>query len=324
MASGIQAESEMLVEPIRSASRHLVRELGFMSSTLAGTTYPPSAVHALIEIGAAETMTMNELREKLNLDQDGMKHTLKCILDAKEIEVIDHISEGEELLALTPKGQISLVNVNDFARDQVLKALARLNNREAESVLLGLQTYVTCLNAQRTAQPKQSVSNIEIVRGYEPGLIGRALEMHLAFYSKMVGFGSYFERQLATDLADLVSRIESDENEAWTARMNGRIVGTIFIDGEDIGQNRAHLRAFIVDNDIRGGGIGRRLLAAAMDFVDQRGFEETHLWTFQGLDAARRLYESFGFLLKEQYRGNQWGGEVIEQLFIRKLKCGKS
>ncbi|MGO3570299.1 MAG: MarR family transcriptional regulator, partial [Serratia grimesii] len=36
---------------IRDASRHLVRELGFMGSTLAETDLPPSAVHALIEIG---------------------------------------------------------------------------------------------------------------------------------------------------------------------------------------------------------------------------------------------------------------------------------
>lgn len=37
-----------LVEPIRDASRRLVRKLGLMRDTLAGTGLPPSAVHALI------------------------------------------------------------------------------------------------------------------------------------------------------------------------------------------------------------------------------------------------------------------------------------
>lgn len=41
-----------LVDDIRAASRQMVRELGFMQATLAATDYPPSAVHAILEIGA--------------------------------------------------------------------------------------------------------------------------------------------------------------------------------------------------------------------------------------------------------------------------------
>ena len=39
------------------------------------------------------------------------------------------------------------------------------------------------------------------------------------------------------------------------------------------------------------------------------------LWTFAGLDAARRLYERAGFRLAEERRGTQWGIEVTEQRF---------
>ncbi len=42
-----------------------------------------------------------------------------------------------------------------------------------------------------------------------------------------------------------------------------------------------------------------------------------HLWTFRGLDAARRLYEANGFALVEEQPGRQWGEEVIEQRFVR-------
>ena len=40
-----------LIDDIRSASRQMVRELGFMEATVAATDYPPSAVHTIIEIG---------------------------------------------------------------------------------------------------------------------------------------------------------------------------------------------------------------------------------------------------------------------------------
>ncbi len=57
--------------------------------------------------------------------------------------------------------------------------------------------------------------------------------------------------------------------------------------------------------------------AEAVDFCDQRKFPETHLWTFQGLDAARRLYEAWGFHLIEERSGQQWDKKVTEQHFIR-------
>ncbi|MBI1772590.1 MAG: GNAT family N-acetyltransferase, partial [Burkholderiales bacterium] len=79
----------------------------------------------------------------------------------------------------------------------------------------------------------------------------------------------------------------------------------------------AHLRWFIVDDELRGGGIGRRLLKEAISFCEQQQFSEIQLWTFKGLDAARRLYEEAGFVLLEELPGRQWGEEVVEQRFSR-------
>ena len=57
-----------------------------------------------------------------------------------------------------------------------------------------------------------------------------------------------------------------------------------------------------------------------MAFVDRQGFDETHLWTFKGLNAARRLYERAGFTLVEERPGARWGTEVLEQRFVRNIR----
>jgi hypothetical protein len=44
-----------------------------------------------------------------------------------------------------------------------------------------------------------------------------------------------------------------------------------------------------------------------------------HLWTIQGLDAARRPYERHAFQLAEEYLGDQWGSEILEQRLVRQL-----
>lgn len=123
---------------------------------------------------------------------------------------------------------------------------------------------------------------------------------------------------MASGLGDLLSRLDHPGNGVWAAMEGNKIVGTVFIDGQDLGANKAHLRAFIVDDHVRGSGVGRRLLDQAMGFVDIRGFEETHLWTFKGLDAARTLYERVGFGLAEEAPGRRWGEETVVQLFVRK------
>lgn len=127
-----------------------------------------------------------------------------------------------------------------------------------------------------------------------------------------------FETRVARDLAEFLPRAANGRNGIWHASIEGRAVGSIAIDGEDLGNDAAHLRWFIVDDGVRGKGLGRRLLTTALDFCDARDFTETHLWTFRGLDAARALYEQSGFVLAGEWQGDQWGKDVMEQKFVRR------
>ena len=59
----------------------------------------------------------------------------------------------------------------------------------------------------------------------------------------------------------------------------------------------AHLRWFIISDILRGKGVGRKLINRAIDFCKSKGYKKTYLWTFDGLNAARHLYENAGFKL---------------------------
>lgn len=59
--------SSPLIDEIRTASRLMVRELGFMRATLAATDYSPSAVHTLLEISLRGAMTAAQLVQILGL-----------------------------------------------------------------------------------------------------------------------------------------------------------------------------------------------------------------------------------------------------------------
>lgn len=319
------------VLPIRDASRRIVRELGFMKPTLAGTELPASAVHALIEIGNRGGLTATELCDRLNLEKSSVSRMLRKLIDGGDLAEVSSDTDGRsKRLTLTERGRRTLAAIDAFAHEQVGGALACLPAADHAMVVEGLRLYADALRARRAAPGNESKAAaslaVRIEPGYRPGLIGRAVDMHAQFYARAHGFGAVFESRVAAGLADFLPRLDRPCNAVWTALDGDRIVGTVAIDGEDLSGDApgagsapriAHLRWFIVEDGRRGGGLGRRLLDEAVAFADRTGFAETRLWTFRGLDAARRLYEAAGFVLAAESPGSQWGTEVTEQSFIR-------
>ena len=158
-------------------------------------------------------------------------------------------------------------------------------------------------------------AELSIDSGYRPGCIGRIAELHGEYYARHAGFGVFFEGKVARELGEFCERLDPARDGLWLAMREGGIA----IDGPKGDDGEAHLRWFIVSDAIRGSGGGGRLLATALDFCRACGFRGVHLWTFEGLAAARHLYERHGFRLVHQQPGNQWGSEVNEQRFALRL-----
>ena len=156
---------------------------------------------------------------------------------------------------------------------------------------------------------------MEIVKDYVSGAIGRITELHGVYYRQQAGFGLYFESKVACELAEFLRRYDSDRDGIWLALSEGRIEGSIAIDGLEADGEGAHLRWFIVSESLAGQGAGNKLIGAALDWCRERRYEKIYLWTFAGLNAARHLYEKNGFRLTREQRGRQWGSEVNEQRF---------
>ncbi|SDB11000.1 helix-turn-helix domain-containing GNAT family N-acetyltransferase [Pseudomonas sp. NFACC13-1] len=306
-----------LIEKIRSASRLMVRELGFMNTTLAATGYPPSSVHTIVELGNRQSLTAGELVEMLGLEKSSVSRMVRKLIEAGEIEEIAHeLDARAKRLRLTAQGQNTLRTIDAFATQQVVAAMSHLSNGQCQAVSEGIASYASALHAHRLGTAPPAPAQLEIARGYRPGVIGRIVQMHADYYARHSNFGQSFESLVASDMAELMGRLHNPRNEVWVVLDGERIVGSIAIDGEGEGGS-AVLRCFILDDSARGKGAGRRLLAEAMKFCDEWGFSSTILWTFQGLDAARKLYEAFGFRLEQEQEGQQWGRPVTEQCFVR-------
>ncbi|MCU6219949.1 helix-turn-helix domain-containing GNAT family N-acetyltransferase [Enterobacter cloacae] len=308
-----------VVSVIRRSSRLMVRELGFMASTLASTNYSPSAVHTLVEIALRKEMTAGQLVQLLGLEKSSVSRMLARLIAAGELEEVVSTEDARtKSLRLTGKGRDTVNKINAYSNERVVSAILSLQPAQQQIISQGLSLYANALLACRETGVDTRPDELKIVQGYLPGMIGRIAEMHGSYYAREHNFGRFFEAKVASGLAEFSGRLDKPCNQIWLAVLNDRIVGSVAIDGEDLEQGEAHLRWFIIDDGCRGHDEGKKLLNEAILFCDSVGFSAVHLWTFNKLTTARRLYESFGFTLAKEWEGDQWGSLITEQQFTRR------
>lgn len=162
--------------------------------------------------------------------------------------------------------------------------------------------------------------NMKTKEGYKPGALADVVGLHMAYYHQNWGFGLEFETKVASELAEFLSRYATERDLFLAVYLpTGKCVGSITLDCQGAEEKGAHVRWFIVDQEFAGRGVGRQLMTKAVNHCDKLGFSKSFLTTFEGLHAARKLYESFDYVLTEERDVDQWSGGVKEQLFVRNI-----
>lgn len=158
---------------------------------------------------------------------------------------------------------------------------------------------------------------ISLTCGFEPGAIGRVAEMHGLYYCRKWGFGLQFEGEVAAGLAKFRDVYDPANDGLWLAHQNGRVIASATLDHSMADeQGSLRMRWVIADDTAQGSGVGRVLMDAMMRFADERRLP-VYLWTFEGLIAARRLYQRAGFVLTHEREHTAWGPTVTIQRMER-------
>lgn len=152
-----------------------------------------------------------------------------------------------------------------------------------------------------------------VFTGYKPGGLARLCAIQTEYYAREWGFGHLYEAVVASDIGEFLQRYDEERDFVQLVLQAGEVKGGIVIDSGD--GKQAQLHWFILDEGLRGLGAGRRLMTAAMQFLKERQIPRVYLTTFDGLNAARHLYEEAGFKLVEEKLASTWGRMVKEQRF---------
>lgn len=151
-----------------------------------------------------------------------------------------------------------------------------------------------------------------------PGDLGRLIAFHGAAYEGENGqFGLMFEAYVARTVAEFMID-NGGRGRVFLAERGGDLVGTAAMVARE--GARGQLRWVLTDPSMRGTGLGRRLVEAALDHARGEGWREVFLETTGGLDASRALYDRLGFVETARSRQKLWSGEADHIVMALSLK----
>ena len=157
-----------------------------------------------------------------------------------------------------------------------------------------------------------SLADISIRTVLQPGDIGYVVYMHGSLYGSEYSYGIQFETYVAKVLCEFYEKYDPTRSRVWVCEHNNRMIGFLLL--MDRGES-AQLRYFLIEPEYRGIGLGSRLMRLYMDFLRERGYRQSYLWTTHELGTAASLYKRFGFQLTEEKESSSFGKLLREQRY---------
>ena len=126
--------------------------------------------------------------------------------------------------------------------------------------------------------------------------------------------------------AQLLDPIRTPEHAAFVAVVDSRIVGFVSAGPAhdiDLGPGRpGEVYAIYVEPESWGDGVGRALLAAAVDLLQADDMDPLVLWVLEGNARARAFYERAAWRLDGAARTETFGGEEAGEVRYRLARYG--
>jgi len=271
---------------IRRASREMVRRLGLVQGTC--NNLPLSLCHALIELDGLGSATVGQLAELLCLDKSS---ACRIVAGLEKKGWVARISTTRDKrrkpVALTGAGRVALGQIHAVSDKPVETALELLRPQERARVLEGLELYARAL---KRAQAQEGVSIREIRREDNPAVAALVRAVLTEYGGNRPG----------TTLADpnldtLYEAFQSPKQTMFVVEQEGRIYGTGGIATLPGESDVCELQKMYFQPELRGLGIGSRLMTRCLDFAREAGYRGCYLETMTTMERAQRLYQSYGF-----------------------------
>jgi len=299
------------VKAVRAFNRFYTQRIGVLKRYL-DTDFTLTEVRVLYELAHRPPLAARDLVRDLELDAGYLSRVLRRFEHQGWItrEAAPHDGR-QQLLRLTEAGHATFAPLQQKSRDETAALLATVPTQARPRLIYALQTV------HRMLEPQADVPRRIVLRDPQPGDMGWVVQVHGELYAREYGFDWTFEALVAQIAADFIRNFDAHGEKGWIAEVDGERAGCVFLVRKS--PTVAKLRLLILRPEARGLGLGGKLTDACIAFARAAGYRKLVLWTQSNLTAARAIYASRGFVLKESEPNAAFGQELVSETWELRL-----
>ena len=293
------------VKAVRAFNRFYTQRIGVLRRYL-DSDFTLTEVRVLYELAHRPPLAARDLVRELELDAGYLSRILRRFEERGWIAREPAPHDGRQvLLRLTEDGYATFAPLQQKSRDDTAALLATVPPAARPRLIAALQTV------HRLLEPPPAAERQVVLRDPRPGDMGWVVQAHGEVYAREYGFDWTFEALVAQIAAKFIRDFDPAREKGWIAEVDGERAGCVFVVRQSA--TVAKLRLLILLPQARGLGLGGRLTDACIAFARQAGYRRLVLWTQSNLTAARAIYRSRGFVLKDSAPNEAFGQRLVSE-----------
>lgn len=286
------------IDRIRAFNRTVTRRLGVLSERYLGRNRPLVESRLLFEIGT-QGASVRELRARLGLDSGFSSRLLRALERKKLLKTERAASDGRVRIArLTRSGLAELGRLDSLSNDLARSMLAPLGPDQAQRLVAAMSEVDRLLRASSIEFAPADVRSEDAKRCLQK------------YYAELAArFPGGFE--LHADDAPAADEIAPPGGCMLIARLFGEPVGCGML--RTLGPGTGEIKRMWISPEVRGLGVGRRLLAELERAAIARKLRTVRLDTNGSLAEALHLYRACGYREIPSYNDNPYAQHWFEK-----------
>ncbi|MEP6658688.1 MAG: helix-turn-helix domain-containing GNAT family N-acetyltransferase [Acidimicrobiales bacterium] len=287
------------VQEVRRFNRTVTQRIGILSNGYLARRRPIGASRLLWEIGP-EGSDVRSLRARLELDSGYVSRLLRSLEDDRLVKVVPEVSDRRvRTVLLTKAGRAErelLVRLSDDLAWSLLEPLTSDQRSRLIEAMGTVERLLTAGMVHLKIEDPTSEDAQFCIRSYFAELDSR--------------FESGFDPQqsVSADAAELTE----PAGLLLIARLRGEPVGCGALKMH--GRKPAEVKRMWIAAEVRGLGLGRRILEELERHARQRGIRTVRLETNRSLNEAVGLYKSAGYREAEPFSDEPYADHWFEKV----------
>jgi len=290
------------ITEIRNFNRLYTNVLGLLDRHILASDYSLAEARTLFEIRRSEPCSANKLSGLLLIDRSNMSRILSKL--ERQGLIMRSLSETDNrvhLIKLTNQGHEAFDYLDARSNEQIAALFRRFSAKELDAIRSTMN-----LMARRLSDDQPIV-----IRSHTDSDFEYVVKRHKTLYAQEYGLSSVFAAYAEKVIREFAHSFEEEKEHLFIAEHQGKPVGSLAVAHSD--DQTGQLRFFLIEPEMRGKGLGQKLMDNALSFCHEKGYKHVFLETISALSAARHIYRSRGFAITQTHTNPQWGKEVLEE-----------